>query len=148
MKDKHDATPDWGKFKDVFCDEKKDQIFSTGSRRDSDDHKPRVSDLKAYTRERFGYHMLKGSINYGTGNFEKGQPTERALESLHRHITKFELLDQSEDHLAAIIFNVQLIMMNEQRENMKTDYYYQQYVASGQYEKDLERRKQREADAV
>lgn len=124
--------------------EKKDEVFGTGSRRDSSEHKPRVSDLKAYTRERFGYHLLKGSINYGTGNFEKGQPDLRTLESLHRHLTKYELGDNQEDHLSAVIFGIQNILLNEQMNGVPTDFYYQQYVASGEYDKDVERRRKRE----
>lgn len=105
------------------------RTFSTGSRRDSNDNKPRISDMKAYTRKRFGYHMLIGSKNYGVGNFEKGQPTDSTLESIHRHLADYELGDRNEDHLSAVIFGIQLIMLNEERENVPTDFYYQKWVA-------------------
>lgn len=32
--------------------------------------------------------------------------------------------DRSEDHLSAIIFGVQLCMLNEQKEGMNADYYF------------------------
>ena len=102
----------------------KSRTFDTGSRRDANDNKPRISDLKAYTRKRFGFHMLKGAKNYGVGNFEKGQPTDSSLESIHRHLTDYELGDRSEDHLSACIFGLQLIMLNEQRDNVQPDHYY------------------------
>ena len=103
----------------------KERIFDTGSKRDANDNKPRIADLKAYTRKRFGYHMLKGSKNYGIGNFEKGQPTESSLESIHRHLADYELGDRSEDHLSAVLFGIQLIMLNEQKEEIKPDHYHE-----------------------
>ena len=105
------------------------RTFNTGSKRDANDNKPRISDLKAYTRKRFGYHMLKGAKNYGVGNFEKGQPNESSLESIHRHITDYELGDRSEGHLEAIIFGCQLILLNEQREGVPADFFYKKYLS-------------------
>lgn len=104
------------------------RVFSTGSKRDKNDHKPRIADMKPYTRKRFGYHMLKGSKNYGIGNFELGQPTESSLESIHRHLADYELGDRSEDHLSAMKFGLQLIMLNEQKEGVPADFYYQKYL--------------------
>lgn len=101
--------------------------FETGSRRDSDEGKPRVADLKAYTRLRFGFHMLIGSERYGEGNFELGQPDDSTLKSVHRHLAQFELGDDSEDHLSAIIFGVQMLMLNQQRGDVPVNKYYEQY---------------------
>lgn len=98
--------------------------FETGSRRDSDAGKPRVADLKAYTRLRFGFHMLIGSEKYGEGNFELGQPTESTLKSLHRHLAQFELGDDSEDHMSAVLFGVQMIMLEQKRDGMPINHYY------------------------
>lgn len=98
--------------------------FETGSRRDSDAGKPRVADLKAYTRLRFGYHMLIGSEKYGEGNFELGQPNESTLKSIHRHLAQFELGDDSEDHMSAVLFGVQMIMLEQQRTGVSIKHYY------------------------
>jgi hypothetical protein len=105
--------------------------FDTGSQRDDDTNKPLPSHLDAYVRLRFGYLLRQGANHYEKGNWRKGQPTETALESLHRHLAKFEInlyngVDQDEDHLSAIIFNVMLIMKNEEREGILVDKYYKE----------------------
>jgi hypothetical protein len=105
------------------------RVFETGSQRDNDTNKSLPNHLDAYVRMRYGYLLRHGANHYDKGNWRKGQPTEAAIESLHRHLAKFEInqdlgLPQDEDHLSAIIFNVQLIMKNEQREGVKVDQYY------------------------
>jgi hypothetical protein len=102
------------------------RIFESGSQRDDDTHKPLVNHLTAYVRLRFGYLLRIGANKYGKNNWQKGQPTEAALESMHRHLAKYELGDRTEDHLSAIIFNVQLIMKNEEQEGIKIDEYYKE----------------------
>jgi len=105
------------------------RVFETGSQRDNDTNKSLPNHLDAYVRMRYGYLLRHGANHYDKGNWRKGQPTETALESLHRHLAKFEInldsgVEQDEDHLSAIIFNVQLIMKNEQKEGTKVDQYY------------------------
>jgi len=100
------------------------RTFESGSQRDDDTDKPLVNHLCAYLRLRFGYLLRMGANKYGKNNWQKGQPTEAALESLHRHLAKYEIGDRSEDHLSAIIFNVQLIMKNEEEAGIKIDEYY------------------------
>ena len=107
----------------------KNRVFETGSQRDNDTNKSLPNHLDAYVRMRYGYLLRHGANHYDKGNWRKGQPTETALESLHRHLAKFEInldsgVEQDEDHLSAIIFNVQLIMKNEQKEGVKVDQYY------------------------
>jgi hypothetical protein len=102
------------------------RVFDTGSQRDDDSNKPLVNHLTAYLRLRFGYLLREGANKYGKNNWQKGQPDETALESLHRHLAKYELGDRSEDHLSAIIFNVQLIMMNEEKEGIEINEYYKE----------------------
>jgi hypothetical protein len=102
------------------------RIFESGSQRDDDSNKPLVNHLTAYLRLRFGYLLRAGANKYGKNNWQKGQPTETALESLHRHLAKYELGDRNEDHLSAIIFNVQLIMQNEEKEGIKINEYYKE----------------------
>ena len=101
-----------------------ERIFDSGSKRDDDTDKPLVNHLTAYTRLRFGYLLREGANKYGKNNWQKGQPTETALESLHRHLAKYEIGDRSEDHLSAIIFNVQLILKNEEKEGVSVDSFY------------------------
>ena len=104
-----------------------ERTFESGSKRDDDKDKPLVNHFDSYTRLRFGYLLRKGANKYDKGNWKKGQPTETALESLHRHLAYFEegLLPE-EDHLAAIIFNVQLIMMNQKKEGVEVDRFFKE----------------------
>ena len=104
----------------------KNRTFDSGSKRDDDSNKPLVNHLTAYVRLRFGYLLREGANKYGKNNWQKGQPDETALESLHRHLAKYEIGDRSEDHLSAIIFNVQLIMKNEEQAGIKIDEYYKE----------------------
>jgi hypothetical protein len=101
------------------------RTFDSGSKRDADDHKPLVNHFTAYARLRFGYLLRKGANHYGKNNWQKGQPDETAVESLNRHLAYYEDGDRSEDHLSAIIFNAQLIMMNERKLGIKADHYYE-----------------------
>jgi hypothetical protein len=100
------------------------RVFETGSQRDDDTNKPLVNHLDPYVRMRFGYLLRMGANKYEKNNWQKGQPDEAALESLHRHLAKYELGDRKEDHLSAIIFNVQLLMKNEQMAGINIDQFY------------------------
>ena len=114
---------------DTKAHTKKNRVFESGSQRDDDTNKPLPNHLDAYVRMRYGYLLRHGANHYDKGNWRKGQPTETALESLHRHLAKFEMnlyngVEQDEDHLSAIIFGCQLIMKNEEKEGIKVDHYY------------------------
>jgi hypothetical protein len=115
--------------RETLLNKRGNRQFDTGSQRDDDTNKPLPSHLDAYVRLRYGYLLRQGANHYEKGNWKKGQPTETALESLHRHLAKFEInlyngVDQDEDHLSAIIFNVMLIMKNEEKEGILVDKYY------------------------
>jgi len=115
--------------KETLFNKRGNRQFDTGSQRDDDTNKPLPSHLDAYVRMRYGYLLRQGANHYEKGNWRKGQPTETALESLHRHLAKFEInlyngVEQDEDHLSAIIFNVMLIMKNEEKEGILVDNYY------------------------
>ena len=106
----------------------KDRVFSSGSKRDNDTNKPLVNHLDPYLRLRYGYLLRQGANHYGKNNWRLGQDTETALESLHRHLAKYEYnanngIEQEEDHLSSIIFNVMLIMKNEEKEIAPNKYF-------------------------
>lgn len=98
--------------------------FASGAKRDNDNLKSAIHNLKGYTRLRFGYHMRLGANKYGDANWEKGIPTKSYEESTDRHWAKYLAGDRSEDHLSAMIFNIQGIMLNEQKEGITDDYYF------------------------
>jgi hypothetical protein len=105
--------------------------FETGAIRDDGDHKVDFVETVSFTaHERFARYMTSKKVKYGTGNFKKGIPIESYEQSLLRHIDKYfrnkyeEGEDEpDEDHLAAIRFNVDGIMHEEEvdklRENKK-----------------------------
>lgn len=100
------------------------RVYESGAKRDSDIDKSFVHSFKGYTRLRFGFRMTEGSLKYGEGNWEKGIDTKSYLESLDRHLAMYLAGDRTEDHLSAIIFNTQGVMLNEEKEGMKADHYF------------------------
>ncbi len=90
------------------------QSFGTGAVRDTADNKPRIDLISPFAEERHGELMRKGAVKYAERNWEKGMPLSRFLASLHRHMNKFDQGDASEDHLAAIRFNVDGIMHGQE----------------------------------
>lgn len=90
-------------------DSGKRQEFSTGMQRDVQDDKPRYDLLDRVMLKRWAELMGRGAIKYGPNNWRKAETQEeldRFDASLLRHT--FQLLDgdRSEDHAAAICFNV------------------------------------------
>mgnify|MGYP007071638681 FL=1 len=108
----------------LFEDKPKERIFESGAKRDSDLDKPYVHNLQGYTRLRFGYLTRLGANKYGDGNFLLGMPTDQAIQSNDRHWAKYLAGDRTEDHLSAMIFNIQLIMMNEEKDGVTADHYF------------------------
>ena len=101
-----------------------ERVFPTGAKRDSNSDKPFIHLISGYFRQRVGYLFTKGATKYGVGNYLKGIPTEVYLESMDRHLASYMEGDRSEDHLAAIVFGVNGIMLNEQKEGIKSNYYF------------------------
>jgi hypothetical protein len=118
------------RFGDVFScpvvpfDNKQPRVFETGAKRDTNAGKPFIHCLMGYTRQRFGYHMAKNAHKYGAFNFLKGIPTDAYLESLDRHLAAYISGDRSEDHLSAILFGVQGCMLNEQKDGIPSNHYF------------------------
>ncbi len=117
----HDHIDWWKKNMSTSSDKR---VFESGSQRDSDTNKPLTTALTAYARLRYGYHLRKGSNNYGKDNWKLGQPSEVLLESLDRHLGWYLLGDRSEDHLSAIMFGVVMLMQNEEKEGIPVDNYF------------------------
>lgn len=103
---------------------KKIQEFSTGAKREDKSRKPFVHNLKGYTRIRFGYHMTKNAPNHGDSNWEKGIPDKSYSDSIDRHWAQWLDGDRSEDHLSAIIFGIQGLMINEKNQGIPADHYF------------------------
>lgn len=101
------------------------QQFISGAVRENKNNKAYIHNLKGYTRLRFGYHMNLGSKAHGDSNWELGIPSNSYAEGLDRHWALYLDGDRSEDHLSAIIFAVQGIMLNERKdERIEADHYF------------------------
>lgn len=114
----------------------KSRVFESGAKRDASLGKPNCHDLQGYTMLRFGYHMELGEQNYGESNYLKGIPDQAALESLSRHYAKFIAGYDDEDHLSAIMFNIQLLMLNQQKAGISVDYYFNKIISAKNKEKE------------
>ncbi len=96
--------------------------FNTGAVRDNEDGKIDFIETISYTAHaRYAKYMTGKKATYGEGNFKKGIPIEAYEKSLMRHIDKYfrnkyeggkDELDQ--DHLAAMRFNIDGIMHEEE----------------------------------
>lgn len=101
-----------------------ERTFSSGAKRDSNENKPFIHMISAYFRQRLGYLFNLGAKKYGNENFLKGIPTDVYLESIHRHLALYEEDDRTEDHISAIGFGLNGIMLNEKKEGIPSDYYF------------------------
>lgn len=96
--------------------------FTTGAIRDSQEGKVDFVETVSFTaHERYGRYMTSKKKKYGAGNFKKGIPIESYEQSMLRHIDKYFRNkyehgndEPNEDHLAAIRFNVDGIMHEEE----------------------------------
>jgi hypothetical protein len=108
------------------------QDFATGSRRDTNEGKPRYDLVPVEALRRWADLMARGAKKYGEWNWAKGQSLSRYEESALRHW--YQYIDGSapeEDHLAAVLFNIGGIMHHEAR------------IETGQLPRDLDDREKR-----
>ena len=87
-------------------------------REDKNEKINHLSYTTAHNLERYGKHMKLGEVKHGRSNWKKGgYDREEWLESMQRHLLLAWEGDTSEDHLAAIRFNVEGAMHQEYLEN-------------------------------
>ena len=101
--------------------------FKSGAIRDTQEGKTDyVETISFSAHRRFAIYMTEKKKKYGVGNFKKGIPIESYEKSLWRHVmiyfgNKYEgwNFEPDEDHLAAIRFNNDGIMHEEERAKTK-----------------------------
>lgn len=86
-------------------DSGKRQEFNTGAVRDIQEGKGRYDLISPIALQRLAKHYENGAKKYGEGNWEKGMPLSRYLDSLIRHAYKLVMGMDDEDHAAAIAWN-------------------------------------------
>jgi hypothetical protein len=91
------------------------QEFASGAVRDIQEGKGRFDAISPWVLERLAVHMENGAKKYGIDNWMKGMPMRRFADSAMRHMNKYRQGDRSEDHLAAILFNVAAMIDQERR---------------------------------
>lgn len=90
--------------------------FASGSVRDSQRGKPRYDLIPTGPLRRLAELYARGAEKYGERNWEKGQPDDRIVASLLRHIyAHLDGSDPKEDHLAAVVFNAFALMYNQDK---------------------------------
>jgi hypothetical protein len=97
------------------------RIFESGAKRDSNKGKIRPDLISPYMLKRVGQILANGANKYGPDNWKKGIPNECYKESLMRHVLSVMEDDLSEDHCAAVIFNIMGIMENQKNEGIPFD---------------------------
>ncbi|HBT77351.1 MAG TPA: hypothetical protein DEB39_10620 [Planctomycetaceae bacterium] len=92
-------------------DSGKRETFSTGAVRDTAEGKPRIDLISPFATEKLAEWLTAGAKKYGPRNWEKGISLERHLQSLLRHLTKFQQgVDDGEDHLVAVFCNAMFMV--------------------------------------
>lgn len=94
----------------VTKDSGKREEFTTGSRRDTQQGKPRYDLIPVQALARLADLYARGAEKYGDHNWQKGQPYSRVYASLFRHLIQWRQGDRSEDHLAAVAWNAFALM--------------------------------------
>lgn len=90
---------------------RKDRIFPSGSRRDTDEGKPPLSKLPWTALGELAFVHKHGDGHYGVGNWRRGQFISTYLDSAGRHIAAFTRGEDRDTksrcyHLAQAIWNL------------------------------------------
>ncbi len=103
--------------KPTIKDSGKRQEFNTGSVRDTREGKGRYDLLPTRALARVAKHFEAGALKYGDGNWLKGQPLSRYMDSALRHAFAHLEGKRDEPHLDAAIWN--LLALSETMERVK-----------------------------
>lgn len=98
------------------------ETFRGGAVRDTAAGKPRPDLISPFMLERLGAHMAKGAKKYTEWNWANGIPSSRCYESACRHMMMFAQGDRVEDHLSAAMFNLMVMIHNEEVEKREVSY--------------------------
>lgn len=91
------------------------QTFGNGAKREAAVGKGRFDLLPATALLRLAQHYENGAKKYTSRNWEKGLPLSRFIDSAFRHLNQFMDGDRTEDHLAAILWNISGYIWTEKK---------------------------------
>jgi len=100
--------------RDVLPDSGKREDFDTGAVRDTQENKGRYDLITPIGMRRVAIHYERGAQKYDERNWEKGIPASRCFSSAKRHLDKWLMGMDDEDHLAAAVWNILAIMHFEE----------------------------------
>jgi len=101
--DDYDGIPDTGERRS----------FETGAVRDASHGKPQITQIYPPSITRLAQRGTDGAKKYDDYNWAKGIPLSVYIDSLDRHLKAYQMFDNSEDHLAAIMWNAMGLMYTE-----------------------------------
>jgi len=84
-----------------------------GGERESAAGRGRFDLVPPYPILRLAQHYELGAMKYQDRNWQKGLKLSRLLDSAERHLNTFKDGDRSEDHLAAVLWNIAGYMHTE-----------------------------------
>ncbi len=89
--------------------------FSTGAQRDTAEGKLRMSLMPQQELKRVMKRYLDGVEKYGENNWMKGMPLSAYFDCMHRHLEAWWRGDDTEDHAAAVVWNMLCAMHAERK---------------------------------
>ena len=93
--------------------EEKNRQFDTGAQRDTGEGKLRMSLVPQQELKRVMKRYLDGAEKYGENNWMKGMPLSVFYDCAHRHLDAWWSDEPSEDHAAAVVWNMLCAMYIE-----------------------------------
>lgn len=92
-------------------------VFETGAQRDKSSGKGYPSDIPPCAERRLASHFEYGALGkgYGRDNWMQGIPLRRYHDALKRHLLSWSEGDVSEDHAAAVLWNMSCAMWTEEQ---------------------------------
>lgn len=94
--------------------------FETGAKRDMHAGKGRMDLLPWYGIMEVSKHCEEGALKYGEHNVDKGIPLHSLLDSASRHLAKYMVGMDDEDHLRAACWNL-LWALNQRETHPELD---------------------------
>jgi len=89
------------------------QHTATGGEREAPTGKGRFDLLPPEALIRLAKHYENGANKYAARNWEKGLYLSRYIDSAFRHLVQFMMGERSEDHLAAVLWNISCYIQTE-----------------------------------
>lgn len=110
--------------------------FETGAKRDMHAGKGRMDLLPWHGIMEVSKHCEEGALKYGEHNVDKGIPLHSLLDSASRHLAKYMVGMDDEDHLRAACWNL-LWALNQRTTHPELDDRFTTEVKRGLLEKNL-----------